>query len=552
MMLGMTLSAPFALWLGINLFINLGLPAVISYQPERLRVTYSWARMGMPGEVEVHDLRIVAQGPLDQWALEVDRATAVIDLLPLLDRTFSAHQIRGTGGTLRYRVRIPSADRPPPGAPADDINPPIPELQNPPSPAPEELYAPPNNPWHVALTDVTLDGLREVWFGSVRYEGNSSVSGELAYTLLEHLGVRQAVLKMTDGAITVGGGEMLHGVHGRLDLAIEGMNPAVNAGIEAFGFITAKVSMAGKVQDLRFLDFYLGEVPWVQLTGGEGDLEVEALLDHGRFADGTTLTANVRAVEGHWFDYVARGDALLRLLVSSPAAIPETAISSEASAVLLATVQGIPALVLQLVIVVLSPYFFLVDGRRFLAWIAGKLPLSLHIRTMLVASFRGATSAVVLASVAAAAVQAACLLVGYLALGVPAALFAGGAAFVLAWVPTVGTVPVWASAAVYLYLQGSPTRAVIMVVIGLVVGLVDNVVRPLVLRGRQEMHPMVSLLAVIGGLAILGVPGLFLGPLVASMAIAVMEIWPAVATYCGIPVSDGGDAVPEVPMIDRT
>jgi hypothetical protein len=326
-MLGMTLSAPFALWLGINLFINLGLPAVISYQPERLRVTYSWARMGMPGEVEVHDLRIVAQGPLDQWALEVDRATAVIDLLPLLDRTFSAHQIRGTGGTLRYRVRIPSADRPPPGAPADDINPPIPELQNPPSPAPEELYAPPNNPWHVALTDVTLDGLREVWFGSVRYEGNSSVSGELAYTLLEHLGVRQAVLKMTDGAITVGGGEMLHGVHGRLDLAIEGMNPAVNAGIEAFGFITAKVSMAGKVQDLRFLDFYLGEVPWVQLTGGEGDLEVEALLDHGRFADGTSLTANVRAVEGHWFDYVARGDALLRLLVSSPAAIPETRIT---------------------------------------------------------------------------------------------------------------------------------------------------------------------------------------------------------------------------------
>jgi predicted PurR-regulated permease PerM len=229
-----------------------------------------------------------------------------------------------------------------------------------------------------------------------------------------------------------------------------------------------------------------------------------------------------------------------------------TAISSEASEVLLTTVQGIPALVLQLVIVVLSTYFFLVDGRRFLAWIAGKLPLSLHIRTMLVASFRGATSAVVLASVAAAAVQAACLLVGYLALGVPAALFAGGAAFVLAWVPTVGTVPVWASAAVYLYLQGSPTRAVIMVVIGLVVGLVDNVVRPLVLRGRQEMHPMVSLLAVIGGLAILGVPGLFLGPLVASMAIAVMEIWPAVATYCGIPVSDGGDAVPEVPMIDRT
>lgn len=325
--LGIALTAPLLLLFGINVFINFGLPLVISFQPERLRVTYSSARMYWPGEVDVSDLRIVAQGPLDQWALEVDHATAVIDLPPLLDRTFSAHTIRGTGGTLRYRVRRPEEQRPLPGVVVESADPPIAELTNPPARPPELLYPPPLDPWHVALSDVTLDGLREVWFGSFRYDGNARVSGELAYTLLEHLAVKQAVLEMTDGTIAVGGGDMLDGVHGRVDLAIEGMNPAVYAGIEAFGFITAKVSVAGQVQDLSFLDFYLGEAPWAKLTGGEGDLAVEALLDHGRFADGSTLEAHVRAVEGHWFDYVARGGALLRLLVSSPGGVPETRIT---------------------------------------------------------------------------------------------------------------------------------------------------------------------------------------------------------------------------------
>jgi predicted PurR-regulated permease PerM len=210
----------------------------------------------------------------------------------------------------------------------------------------------------------------------------------------------------------------------------------------------------------------------------------------------------------------------------------------------------LPDMVLHLVLVVLSTYFFLVDGRRAFRWIAGKIPLSRQIRLALVASFRSATTAVVLASIAASGAQALTILVGFYALGVPAAFLAAGVSFVLAWIPTVGTVPVWAAAAIYLYSQGHPGKAAIMVGVGLVVGLIDNVVRPLVLRGREEMHPLVSLVAIIGGLALFGVPGAFLGPLVASLAISILDIWPAVATHCGIPVSDGGDEVPEVPMLD--
>ncbi len=290
----------------------------------------------------------------------------------------------------------------------------------------------------------------------------------------------------------------------------------------------------------------LGLIPVTLLAVGafrQGAVLVEQLS----IGDTPTISEVVERVRG-WLPFT---DSL-----GSPAEIRAilqeglTRISQTASAFLIGEVQALPERVLQGVLVVLSTYFMLVDGRRLFNWVAGKVPLSRHIRELLVISFQTATRAVVMASIAAAAAQALLLLLGFWVLGVPAALLAGGVAFVLAWIPTVGPMPVWIAASIYLYYhQHSPAKAAIMVGIGLVVGIVDNVVRPLVLRGQQEMHPMVSLLAILGGLVFMGLPGAFIGPLVAAMAIAVLDIWPAVASYCGIPVSGAGEDVPDVPMI---
>jgi predicted PurR-regulated permease PerM len=224
-----------------------------------------------------------------------------------------------------------------------------------------------------------------------------------------------------------------------------------------------------------------------------------------------------------------------------------TSVSGAVSRAVLRQIQMFPVVLLQLALVALSTYFSLVDGRALYRWIGAKLPLSLQIQNMLAASFQSATRAVVLASVAAAGTQAAIIFIGFTALRVPFALAGAGLTFVLGWVPGAPML-VWVAATVYLYTQGSIVRAVIMVAIGLFVGVIDNVVRALVLSGREAIHPMVSLVAVLGGIAFFGVPGVFIGPLVACMAIAVLEIWPAVASYCGIAVSGSGDSVPNVPL----
>ena len=98
----------------------------------------------------------------------------------------------------------------------------------------------------------------------------------------------------------------------------------------------------------------------------------------------------------------------------------------------------------------------------------------------------------------------------------------------------VGSVPVWVVGAAYLYSQGLLAKMVIMMAAGLVIGVVDNFIRPLILEGRGEMHPLVSLVAIFGGIAMFGIVGVFVGPILAAVLIALLQIWPRIAARYGL------------------
>ena len=111
------------------------------------------------------------------------------------------------------------------------------------------------------------------------------------------------------------------------------------------------------------------------------------------------------------------------------------------------------------------------------------------------------------------------------ALGIEAALLWGvlmGAASLL---PAVGTGLVWVPMALYLFLSGSIWQGVVLVFCGLfVIGMVDNVVRP-VLVGRETRIPdYVVLITTLGGLQLFGLHGIVIGPVIAAMFIAVWDI----------------------------
>jgi predicted PurR-regulated permease PerM len=204
------------------------------------------------------------------------------------------------------------------------------------------------------------------------------------------------------------------------------------------------------------------------------------------------------------------------------------------TSIILGIAADVPKIALQLVLASISCFFFLVDGPKFLTWMADKIPLDLDVRTKISQSFENTAISVIWATLAAASVQSAIMLASFLILDVPAAFLAAGATFIFAWIPIVGSGPVWITGAIFLYLQGSALKAVLMITLGIITGVVDNFVRPIVLKGRGNLHPLVSLVAIFGGIGMFGLMGIFIGPILVAIVISVLQIWPIVGHRFGL------------------
>jgi len=121
----------------------------------------------------------------------------------------------------------------------------------------------------------------------------------------------------------------------------------------------------------------------------------------------------------------------------------------------------------------------------------------------------------------------------------------GVAAGVASIVPVVGTSLVWVPAAIYLLLQGAIWKGIFLLVAGgLVVSPIDNVIRPWVVGGRVELHSMVLLFFILGGVEAFGFLGLFLGPVVASVLAAVFAMLREELSGEAVPTSRGSAASP--------
>ncbi len=196
--------------------------------------------------------------------------------------------------------------------------------------------------------------------------------------------------------------------------------------------------------------------------------------------------------------------------------------------------QGAPEFLLQLVLALLAFFFFLLNGEEFMGWLLGLGVLDRGMQEQLVNSFRNTTISAVLAGLAAAASMAVLVAAGFLVLDIPGAFLAGGLTFIFAWIPVLGTTPALLAGLFYLYVQGASTKMALLIALGLTASIIDHLVRPLVLKGRSDMHPLVGLVAIIGGIQLFGILGVFIGPILAALLISLLKIWPAIRGRFGI------------------
>lgn len=111
-------------------------------------------------------------------------------------------------------------------------------------------------------------------------------------------------------------------------------------------------------------------------------------------------------------------------------------------------------------------------------------------------------------------------------LGLPEPLLWGVVMGLMAVVPVLGAFVIWIPAAIFLALEGSEVKALILTVWGaLVVGTIDNLLYPMLVGRRLKMHSVVAFVSIIGGMIVLGPSGLILGPVVFTITRVLLEIW---------------------------
>jgi predicted PurR-regulated permease PerM len=111
-------------------------------------------------------------------------------------------------------------------------------------------------------------------------------------------------------------------------------------------------------------------------------------------------------------------------------------------------------------------------------------------------------------------------------LGIPAAVLWGSVMGVLSIIPYLGSFVVWAPAALFLLLSGSWIKALVLTVWGMIVlGLIDNLLYPILVGNRLHQHTVVAFLAIVGGIAVFGAAGIVLGPVVVSLTVFLLEVW---------------------------
>lgn len=171
-------------------------------------------------------------------------------------------------------------------------------------------------------------------------------------------------------------------------------------------------------------------------------------------------------------------------------------------------------------------FFLLRDGQYLIDLLIRALPMGDARERMLFAKFGEVTRATIKGNVVIAIIQGTLGGLIFWALGIPGALLWGVIMAMLSLIPAVGPAIVWAPVAIYLFANDENVKGTILIAFGVgVIGLVDNIFRPILVGRDTKLPDYVVLLSTLGGLGLFGINGFVVGPLVAALFIAFWGIF---------------------------
>ncbi len=240
-----------------------------------------------------------------------------------------------------------------------------------------------------------------------------------------------------------------------------------------------------------------------------------------RMIPGTAYEINISSVAGTFLDYITAN--INKFFIS------------------------LASVLFDVMLLVISLFFFLRDGDRLKTFVMKWSPLPIGYNQSIMTKLGMAISAVVKGTLVVALVQGIATGIGLAIFGVPSALLLGFIGTFTALIPVVGTGIVTLPAVIYLVATGSYISAIGLALWSVIlVGNLDTLVRPLMLKKDLNLHPFVIILSVIGGLSFFGPIGFVAGPMVVALFFVLLDIYPEIIQ--GKRVDTAGTIVDESSM----
>ncbi len=185
----------------------------------------------------------------------------------------------------------------------------------------------------------------------------------------------------------------------------------------------------------------------------------------------------------------------------------------------------LPDLLVGLGVMILALYYFLADGHSMLKTLMRLSPLDDRYEEQLLNEFATVSRAVVVATLLSALVQGLLAGAGYFFAGLGSVALLTMLTMLFALIPFIGATAIWLPCCLWLFLEGRTTAAIALAVYGaVVVSMADNLIKPLVLQGQSNLHPLVALLSVLGGVKAMGPIGIVVGPMIVAFLQALLKM----------------------------
>jgi predicted PurR-regulated permease PerM len=203
-------------------------------------------------------------------------------------------------------------------------------------------------------------------------------------------------------------------------------------------------------------------------------------------------------------------------------------------------IRNIVVFLFELFVMLFALFYFLRDGDSILERFRLFLPFEETMTDRMLGEARELIFASVTTSLVIAAVQGILCGGAFAIVGLGSPIFWGVVMGFLSLLPVVGAWPIWIPAVIWLFSTGHPGRAIILIAIcGALGASIDNVLRPVLLGGRASLNGLLVFISVLGGIAVFGVLGVVLGPIVVATAVGILDV------YSG---KDLAGAAPDTPV----